>query len=95
MVHLDVKKIGKIPDGGGPRAHGRGTEAARAVRAVRAAKHGPGAKVGYTSLHSAIDGHTRLAYTEALEDERPAAVNAAIPINECVPCRRPPARTRP
>ena len=25
LVHVDVKKIGKIPDGGGWRAHGRGS----------------------------------------------------------------------
>ncbi|MCV7679532.1 DDE-type integrase/transposase/recombinase, partial [Micrococcus luteus] len=59
-----VKKIGKIPDGGGWRAHGRDSENARA------AKRGPGRRVGYTYLHSAIDGYTRLAYTEALEDEK-------------------------
>ncbi|MEZ7704208.1 DDE-type integrase/transposase/recombinase, partial [Micrococcus luteus] len=66
MVHLDVKKIGKIPDGGGWRTHGRESEAGRA------SKRGPGRRVGYTYLHSAIDGYTRLAYTEALEDERAA-----------------------
>ena len=64
MVHLDVKKIGKIPDGGGWRTHGRESEAGRA------SKRGPGRRVGYTYLHSAIDGYTRLAYTEALEDEK-------------------------
>ena len=64
MVHLDVKKVGKIPDGGGWRAHGRGSTAAKA------AKRGPGAKVGYTYLHSAVDGFSRLAYTEALDDEK-------------------------
>ncbi|QGY83134.1 IS481 family transposase [Micrococcus luteus] len=66
MVHMDVKKIGRIPDGGGWRAHGRDSENARA------AKRGPGRRVGYTYLHSAIDGFTRLAYTEALPDERAA-----------------------
>lgn len=29
MVHLDVKKVGRIPDGGGWRTHGRGSEAAK------------------------------------------------------------------
>ncbi|MCV7616437.1 DDE-type integrase/transposase/recombinase, partial [Micrococcus luteus] len=61
---LDVKKIGKIPDGGGWRTHGRESEAGRA------SKRGAGRRVGYTYLHSAIDGYTRLAYTEALEDEK-------------------------
>lgn len=66
MVHLDVKKAGRIPDGGGWWVHGRGsTEALKA-------KRGPGARVGYTYLRSAIDGFSRLAYTEALEDETAA-----------------------
>ncbi|PZP28642.1 MAG: IS481 family transposase [Kocuria rhizophila] len=64
MIHLDVKKVGKIPDGGGWAAHGRGTTKAKA------AKCGPGARVGYTYLHTAIDGFSRLAYTEAAEDEK-------------------------
>lgn len=64
MVHLDVKKVGRIPDGGGWRAHGRGSTA------TKTAKRGPAVKVGYTYLHSAVDGFSRLAYTEALEDER-------------------------
>lgn len=64
MVHIDVKKIGRIPDGGGWRAHGRGSSCAKK------AKRGASVRVGYTYLHSAVDGHTRLAYTEALEDER-------------------------
>lgn len=66
MVHLDVKKVGRIPDGGGWWAHGRGTAA------TLKAKQGPGARPGYTYLHSAVDGYSRLAYTEALEDETAA-----------------------
>ena len=62
MVHLDVKKLGRIPDGGGWWAHGRGSQAALASK-----RQG---RVGYTYLHSAIDAHTRLAYTEALPDEK-------------------------
>ena len=62
MVHLDVKKIGRIPDGGGHRVHGRGTDA------HRASKRGP--RPGYAYLHSAIDDCSRLAYTEELADEK-------------------------
>lgn len=66
MVHIDVKKVGRIPDGGGWRAHGRGSPAAKDVgRRKRKTERG-----GYVYLHSAIDGHTRLAYTEALDDEK-------------------------
>lgn len=63
MLRLDVKKVGKIPDGGGWWAHGRGSS--KALASKRAHKQ----RVGYTYLHSAIDGYSRLAYTEALEDE--------------------------
>ncbi|MCF6475730.1 hypothetical protein FAF44_46380 [Nonomuraea sp. MG754425] len=55
MIHLDVKKLGRIPDGGGHRAHGR-SQAARGR--------------GYDDLHTAIDDHTRLAYVEILADEK-------------------------
>lgn len=66
MVHIDVKKVGRIPDGGGWRAHGRGSEQAKTVER-RKKKSGRG---GYVYLHSAVDGFSRLAYTEALPDEK-------------------------
>jgi hypothetical protein len=66
MVHIDVKNVGRIPDGGGWRIHGRDSPQARAVE--RAKPRLP--RTGYTYLHSAIDGNTRLAYTEALDDEK-------------------------
>lgn len=66
MVHLDVKKVGRVPDGGGRRTHGRDGDRARAV-----ARHKTkGARRGYVYLHSAVDGSSRLAYTEALPDEK-------------------------
>jgi transposase InsO family protein len=57
MVHLDVKKLGRIPDGGGWRVHGR----SQAVR---------GRGIGYDFVHTAIDDHSRLAYIEVLDDEK-------------------------
>lgn len=74
MVHLDVKKTGRIPDGGGWRAHGKDSPEARAV--AQAKKRG--ARAGYVYLHSAIDGHTRLAYTEALENEQASTAVAFL-----------------
>jgi transposase InsO family protein len=65
MVHLDVKKVGAIPDCGGWRVHGRGSQAAK--QSVRGRKRGGRGR--YTYLHTAIDGYSRLAYTEALPDE--------------------------
>ncbi|WOC13250.1 IS481 family transposase ISNfa1 [Gordonia sp. MP11Mi] len=67
MVHLDVKKVGRIADGGGWRVHGRDSEQARAAARTKT-KTG---RRGYVYLHSAVDCHTRLAYTEALPDEKP------------------------
>jgi len=66
MVHLDVKKVGRIPDGGGWRAHGRGSAADKAAQRAKA----KGAKAGYVYLHSAVDGYSRLGYTEHLDDEK-------------------------
>ena len=65
MVHLDVEKVGRIPGGGGWRAHGRGSDQAKA--AGRATTKG--AKAGYVYLHSAIDRFSPLAFTEALPNE--------------------------
>jgi transposase InsO family protein len=67
-IHVDVKKVGRIPDGGGWRTHGRGSAQHRASSRAKTA----GARSGYVYLHSAIDAHTRLAYTEPLADETAA-----------------------
>lgn len=57
LIHVDVKKLGRIPDGGGWRAHGRSEE-------VR------GRGIGYDYVHAAVDDHSRLAYAEIHPDER-------------------------
>jgi transposase InsO family protein len=58
LVHVDVKKLGRIPPGGGHRVHGR--------------RHRPNKKrgLGYDYLHAAVDDHSRVAYVEPLADER-------------------------
>lgn len=61
LVHVDVKKIGKIPDGGGWKAHGR--QAGRTAAQKKA-------KIGYDYVHSMVDDHSRLAYSEILPDEK-------------------------
>lgn len=66
MVHLDVKKVGRIPDGGGWRVHGRGSAADKAAQRAKTS----GARAGYVYLHSAVDGFSRLAYTEHLPNEK-------------------------
>lgn len=57
LIHIDVKKLGRIPDGGGWRAHGRSEE-------VR------GRGIGYDHIHVAVDDHSRLAFARALPDEQ-------------------------
>lgn len=74
MVHLDVKKAGRIPDGGEWRAHGRGSEQARAAQRAKTG----GAKSGYVYLHSAVDGFSCLAYTKPLPDEKAATIVAFL-----------------
>ena len=66
MVHVDVKKLGRIPDGGGWRVHGRGSAQHRATDRAKT----KGARAGYVFLHSAVDDRSRLAYTDELADER-------------------------
>jgi transposase InsO family protein len=59
LIHLDVKKLGRIPDGGGHRIHGR----AKAAR---------GRGIGYDYVHSAVDDRSRVAFSQLLPDEQAA-----------------------
>ena len=62
LVHVDVKRVARIPDGGGWRAD------------PSAAPRGSGA--GWGCLHVAVDDHSRAAYAELLDDERGATCAA-------------------
>lgn len=66
MVHLDVKKAGRIPDGGGWRVHGRDSLQARRAARTRTRGTGP----GYAHLHSAVDGFSLPGLHRALPDEK-------------------------
>lgn len=61
LVHVDIKKLGRIPDGGGHRAVGRSQGKKNSGRQ---------GGWGYSFLHHAVDDHSRLAYSEILSDER-------------------------
>jgi transposase InsO family protein len=61
LVHMDVKKLGRIPVGGGWKAHGRSMGRSRARRLT---------VVGYDYVHSVVDDYSRLAYSEVLPDEK-------------------------
>lgn len=59
LIHVDIKKLAAIPQGGGWRVHGRGTEAGRGHR-----------HAGYRYLHTALDDRSRIVYSEILDDEQ-------------------------
>ena len=59
LVHADVKKQSRIPDGGGWRIHGRGNDAYKGH-----------SRAGFDFLHIAVDDRSRLAYVEVHPDER-------------------------
>jgi transposase InsO family protein len=73
LIHVDVKKLGKVPDGGGWRYVGR--QQGLRHRATTAARTGaPKSKyrqplIGTCYLHTVIDDHSRVAYVEARDDE--------------------------
>jgi transposase InsO family protein len=72
LVHVDIKKLGRIPDGGSWRVFGRGSAQHKRAQAAtdRAARAGASPSRGYVFLHHAVDDHSRLAYSEQLLDER-------------------------
>ncbi|XRQ08857.1 IS481 family transposase [Actinomadura welshii] len=70
LVHVDIKKLGNIPDGGGHRAHGRARGRRNSQHTDTGARRSGGKPLlGYGYLHTALDDHSRLAYTEILPDE--------------------------
>ncbi|MBM7412875.1 hypothetical protein JOE38_002698 [Clavibacter michiganensis] len=60
LVHVDIKELGRIPDGGGHRIRGRQADRRNSPRTGR----------GYSFLHHAVDDRSRLAYSEILTDAR-------------------------
>ena len=69
LVHVDVKKLGNIPDCGGWRTAGRAQGKRNRPRAPPPAATYGSPRLGYSYLHTALDDHSRLAYTEILADE--------------------------
>lgn len=63
LVHMDVKKLGRIPDGGGWRGRGE-------LASNHRSKTDKSIKVGFDYVHSLVDDHSRLAYSEILPDEK-------------------------
>jgi hypothetical protein len=65
LIHVDIKKLGRIPQGGGYRSLGR----AKGRKNRRAG-------TGYVYLHHVVDDHSRLAYSEILADEKKETATA-------------------
>jgi transposase InsO family protein len=71
LVHIDIKKLGRIPDGGGWRTLGRAAGKRNSRRYRR--YDGSGNRrstLGFGYVHAAVDDHSRLAYVEVLSDEK-------------------------
>lgn len=69
LVHVDIKKLGRIPDGGGWRVHGRNPQTRRRHDRAARARGGEHPVRGYGFVHTAIDDYSRLGYAEVLADE--------------------------
>ncbi|WP_030874225.1 IS481 family transposase, partial [Streptomyces sp. NRRL F-2747] len=69
LVHVDIKKLGRIPDGGGHRVMDRRAAMDNKI-ATTSERKSSKPVIGYSYIHSAVDDHSRLAYSEALPDER-------------------------
>jgi transposase InsO family protein len=81
LIHVDVKKLGNIPDGGGWRYLGKQAGdhnriATRNRTGASNAHHQP--KVGTCFVHTVIDDHTRIAYAECHDDETAATAVAVL-----------------
>jgi transposase InsO family protein len=68
LVHIDVKKLGRIQDGAGKRVGGRRPGAYRgALTDLEGKRRGT---IGWEYVHVAVDDYSRLAYAEVLPDEK-------------------------
>jgi transposase InsO family protein len=79
MLHVDVKKLGNIPDGGGWRFVGRAQGDQNRIATPgkpRSKYHQP--KMGHAFVHTVIDDHSRVGYAEVHDDETAATATAVL-----------------
>jgi transposase InsO family protein len=74
LVHVDVKKLGNIPNGGGWRYVGR--QQGKANKHRQAPGQHP--RTGNAFVHTVIDDHSRVAYAEIHDDETAATATAVL-----------------
>jgi transposase InsO family protein len=81
LLHVDVKKLGNIPDGGGWRYVGRAQGVKNRGRtAHRTGRRNPDytPRIGAAFVHTVIDDHSRVAYVEVHDDERKETAAAVL-----------------
>ena len=79
MLHVDVKKYGNIPDGGGWRYVGRRQgERNRAATANKPKNAHSNPKMGHAFVHTVIDDHSRVASAEIHDDETAATATGVL-----------------
>ena len=70
LVHIDIKKLGRIEGGAGKRVGGRAPRHySRTSPTAAGSRRGT---IGWEYVHVAVDDHSRLAYAEVLPDEKAA-----------------------
>lgn len=70
LIHIDIKKLGRIQGGAGHRIHGRKRTNPRITDAAGRRR----LQVGWEFVHIAVDDCTRLAYAEVLENEKASTI---------------------
>jgi transposase InsO family protein len=79
LLHVDVKKLGNIPDGGGWRYVGRAQgDKHRATTRGKPRNAHDNPKMGTAFVHTVIDDHSRVAYAEIHDDETAATATAVL-----------------
>lgn len=79
LIHVDVKKLGNIPDGGGWRYVGRRQgERNRSATPDKARSPWHNPKMGYAFVHSVLDDHSRCVYSEVHDDETAATAAGVL-----------------
>jgi hypothetical protein len=87
LLHVDVKKLGNVPDGGGWRYVGKQqgdrNRSATVARTGTGRSKTHGALIGTAFVHTVIDDYSRVAYVEIHDDERQeiAALVLAAPLH--------------
>ncbi|PTR44504.1 transposase IS481 family protein [Rhodococcus sp. OK611] len=79
MIHVDVKKLGNIPDGGGWRFVGRakGRKNRQSTPGTTRSRH-HNELLGHAFVHTVIDDHSRVAYAEIHDDETATTAVVAV-----------------